>query len=338
MKKELMILGPYIYPLNGISVHIKRVMERIGNLKDIKVSYLPISIQNPQFSFFSKIILGSSRIMIHLHSYHPIFLLEALFLRTKKNRLIFTIHSEGIPNILEHGNLLYKFLVLRFLKKCNDIICVNPSIAKRIIAFGIEKTKVSVVPAFIHPVLNFQEKNVLPARFEEWRDRCKIILCANAGLAGVTEFEAIYGLDLLKSLMEKFKNDKSIHLVLFLAIDKNLAKYNLKKLIAPNISLFIGGRFELYPIIARSDLFLRPTRTDGFSLSVAESLILGIPVIASDVVSRPKGTILFKTNDFNDFYKKVIITLSSLRNIKDKMQKIKVYDNFNDLIRIYNMN
>jgi glycosyltransferase involved in cell wall biosynthesis len=50
-------------------------------------------------------------------------------------------------------------------------------------------------------------------------------------------------------------------------------------------------------LILKADIVLRPTNTDGDALTVREGLFLGKPVIASDVVIRPKDTKLFKTRD-----------------------------------------
>ena len=70
-----------------------------------------------------------------------------------------------------------------------------------------------------------------------------------------------------------------------------------------------------YPIsfvrlMEKSDLVIRATNTDGDALTVREALYLNKPVIASDVVKRPKGTILFKNRDSDDLYKKIIETLN----------------------------
>jgi glycosyltransferase involved in cell wall biosynthesis len=51
-------------------------------------------------------------------------------------------------------------------------------------------------------------------------------------------------------------------------------------------------------LIAESDLFVRPNDRDGDALSVREALALGVPVVASDVGSRPPEAILFAAGDF----------------------------------------
>lgn len=46
-----------------------------------------------------------------------------------------------------------------------------------------------------------------------------------------------------------------------------------------------------------SDIVLRPTATDGDALSVKEGLYLKKKVIATDIVDRPDGVVLFHYND-----------------------------------------
>jgi glycosyltransferase involved in cell wall biosynthesis len=54
---------------------------------------------------------------------------------------------------------------------------------------------------------------------------------------------------------------------------------------------------ELWPLMRRSDLFLRLTNTDGASVSLREALHFGCPIIATDVVPRPEGVMLVHYGD-----------------------------------------
>jgi len=57
---------------------------------------------------------------------------------------------------------------------------------------------------------------------------------------------------------------------------------------------------EALGLLARSDVFIRPTTHDGDSLSVREALALGVPCVASDVCVRPEGTYLFRGGHARD--------------------------------------
>lgn len=49
--------------------------------------------------------------------------------------------------------------------------------------------------------------------------------------------------------------------------------------------------------LRRSDVFVRPTLSDGDSIAVREAITLGLPVVASDVGHRPEGVVLFPVGD-----------------------------------------
>ena len=59
----------------------------------------------------------------------------------------------------------------------------------------------------------------------------------------------------------------------------------------------ITGTHSTYAIYKHVDGTIRNTATDGDSLSVRESLYLGLPTLVTDRVDRPEGCILFHYND-----------------------------------------
>jgi glycosyltransferase involved in cell wall biosynthesis len=72
-----------------------------------------------------------------------------------------------------------------------------------------------------------------------------------------------------------------------------------------------------------TDVFVRPTITDGDSVSVRECLSLGVPVVASDAVARPPGCVLFKSRDMDGFDAAVESVLGDLPGWRGKMQEIR---------------
>jgi glycosyltransferase involved in cell wall biosynthesis len=67
-------------------------------------------------------------------------------------------------------------------------------------------------------------------------------------------------------------------------------------------------------VIACSGIFVRSTLSDGDAISVREAIALGTPVIASDVVRRPAGTLYFKTGDASDLASKIDFLLANPRH------------------------
>jgi glycosyltransferase involved in cell wall biosynthesis len=79
-----------------------------------------------------------------------------------------------------------------------------------------------------------------------------------------------------------------------------------------------------------SNIVLRPTFTDGDSLVVREALSVGTCVIASDIVERPVGTILFECGNFEQLAMKILENLSSRIEIKPEIS-----NNYEEIKTIY---
>jgi len=129
------------------------------------------------------------------------------------------------------------------------------------------------------------------------------ICSANAWRLDSHNNEDMYGLDLcIMAAAELKKKNEKVSFVFVVCEDTGIIKLEkYRKLI---VELDLKSHFLLYEaplsfikLITESDMVLRPTNTDGDALTVREALFLGKTVIASDVVIRPAGTLLFKNRD-----------------------------------------
>ena len=97
--------------------------------------------------------------------------------------------------------------------------------------------------------------------------------------------------------------------------------------------MILVGDHRLLPYLAKADLYLRCTLSDTFGASVAESLSLQVPVVASDVCERPSGTIIFKMDDFQDLLRKAGQALRSKDKSHQSCQPVE--DSFKDILKAY---
>ena len=128
--------------------------------------------------------------------------------------------------------------------------------------------------------------------------------------------EDIYGTDLAVEMMVQLHRK---HPQLGLIINRNCAgdaDYHtyfqglIERIEAESMGAHIhilegSAERDLWPLLKRADLFIRPTNKDGDAISIREALMLGTPVIASDACPRPDGVVTFISRDANDLAAKV---------------------------------
>jgi len=165
--------------------------------------------------------------------------------------------------------------------------------------------KTSIEAAFLPPDAT-RQKAILatyPKSLFQFLQAHKATMCANAFALKLIGGKDLYGFDLcIAALAQLHGKGTNVGLVLVLAkIEHHTYYAQLKALIAAHglaehVYLLVGQR-ELWPLLKKVTLFLRPTLSDGASVSVEEALWCGTPVVASDVCMRPEGVHLFRAGD-----------------------------------------
>jgi glycosyltransferase involved in cell wall biosynthesis len=213
------------------------------------------------------------------------------------------------------------FIVKRILNSFPAIICVNADIYKKILNFGVKKSRLEIISPYISP-RNFEE-DIVDEEVRLFLENRSPVLVAN-----VTKFVRYKGFDLYGSDMYielasyLVRNFPNIGFVVSLSMINDPEYYDLllKSVHGKNLEnhlVFFKGTGELSPLILKADLLIRATNSDSYGMSIAEALELGIPAIASDVVKRPKGTILFETRDQEDLNRTTLKTLNEIEKYKE---------------------
>lgn len=111
----------------------------------------------------------------------------------------------------------------------------------------------------------------------------------------------VYGVDFMLKNISKL--DDKYRLVL---LDiKGAYKEDVEKL-GNDTVVYLDFEVDFTTLLQEIDIYVRPTSTDGSSVAVQEALMLGKNVLASDVVERPNGVILYEYENFQDFQEKLI--------------------------------
>lgn len=119
------------------------------------------------------------------------------------------------------------------------------------------------------------------------------------------------GYDILLQIVARLKNEgyKFVLRILGEGTDREeLLRYKEQNGLQGYVEL-IGFKKNPYPYIANSDLFVCSSRSEGYSLVIAESLVLGIPVLSTycsgpnELLDEGKyGKLVKNSNDGNGLY------------------------------------
>ena len=270
-------------PIGGISIHIQRLI-RIVDSSSMKTELLDYSKERNLVSIFNKV---SRSEIVHIHLSRKIIrLVFIIIFKILKKKVIVTFH--GKYNFTNR----YDYLSL---KMASSSILLNEwsyNNAKKIIC-----DKIFLIGAFIPP-FKIEKSSLLIETKEiilNLNQKFDNVFCTNAWDVALDEDgREIYNGSLLLDLFKKLRN---VALV-FSDPKGNYLKYlkNKYKQIPENIH-FINYEHDFTEVISLTKAVIRPTITDGDSLSVKEALFLQRDVISSDIVDRPKGCILYGTVD-----------------------------------------
>lgn len=339
--KKILIIGPYISNIGGVSVHISRLMSLLSGDFDFDFvdegrhrydGVYNIRSLNP-FPYFKKIISAD---IVHIHSGISVLrlfhIMVCLLLRKKT---IVTVHRD--LNI-EKRKKLTRF----FLRKCSKVILVN-QVSYQFVTQNYKGSNCIMLPAFLPPVM--EKESALPEAVDEWIServrRGGVVLASNASYLAINDGKDLYGLDMCIDAVDKLNSTGNARFYLVFVVadtSKNqqlLENYKSQirsRNLQDHILIWEGG-LSFIRLIQRSDVVLRTTNTDGDALSIREGLFLNRTVVASDVVSRPSGTIVFKTRDTDALVRAIGETLNAKQNATS-VNVLSYKDTYKD---IYNL-
>lgn len=316
---SILLVGPYPPPLGGVSLHIKRVkylLRNYGFCVDVFNTAQGQIFKGQNIIRLAIKILFDDFKIVHVHGY-PYRLLKVIeFLKKiKKFRLYITDHNPRLFEERKYDDEKTSFYK-RIIKSLDYLIVVGPNILEEYKRYGVTlPDNTSTQPSFIPPDLN-EEKDILksyPGELFEFIGKHKLIITANAFEIVFCDRVDLYGLDMCIELTSRLKREFSnIGFLFVLGNENKHVEYldSMKKLIVKlgikHNFYFLTGQKEIWPLFKKVDLTIRPSYSDGYGVSIAESLYFGCPAVASDVCDRPDGTILFKSRNLDDLMRKVM--------------------------------
>jgi len=313
---DILILGPVPPPFGGVSVHLSRLVPflidagfSVGVLNHFSSTEMPFVVgtlkRNP-LNYFRLPRKFRARI-VHYHHLRWLYLLAVALGKGSSNaRYMLTLHAGDLHN--HFPQLISRMpLVSRIthwaLRRFDTVIVVDPKIAS-IMQRHLDDRRVELIPAFLES--GHGEAERYDASVESFLSSGRVLVLAAFGVKFLRDGREIYGLD---TAVEAFVNlageREDLRLALFLARQplRPKARRHLARLerrmdrAGVRERVLIAFGLPLAPALRSNAVFLRPTRAEGDALSIREALQAGVPVVASDMIRRPDGVVLFPAGD-----------------------------------------
>lgn len=345
---KVALIGSCSPPFGGIEVHIKRLadmleksgmhlaiydVENISESDDVRVNKIARAKLWALWYFFT---INEDVIHVHTLSWKHRAAMT-LIARMRQKKIIITFHS--LRDEIENMSQSEKALVRYVLKNADVLIAVSDKVAEKLEAWGCKKDRIRRITGFLPPGL---EETELPENLLDFIDNHKLIISANGSNMNFYKGDDLYGLDMLVELCARISNKYDLGFLYCISrgyINNQEYYEHIKGVIREkgieDRFMFVHENLEFSSILKRSDVFIRPTNTDGYAISVAEALYAGIPSISSDAAKRPPGTIIFKTRDIEDLCKRTVDVIENIEMHKKKLEYVEKEDNGERLLKVY---
>lgn len=302
MKSKEFFIGKLPAPLGGVTVFNQRKLEQLGNNTNI------VLLEPFKKNLFKIVMALRSSDIKHLSASNFLLILLAYFF-SRYTTVVFYDHNSS-----RHFSSLSawkKVIYLRFFLKCKNIMLVNEHLKenyKIFDKFTEINNKFEIISAFLPPakaelvdILSTYDDQLLNLYNKALKNSERKIILTSAFQPNLdANGKDIYSLkdliDIFCILAQKYKDDY------FLVAIASYPETNFSQDIKAKVRsltgkydnlLFLANDTKIWPLLQVTKLFIRATTTDGDSVSLREALYFGAPVLASDVVPRPDGVMLF---------------------------------------------
>lgn len=229
---------------------------------------------------------------------------------------------------------IYFPLIRRLYHFSDKIISVSKEIKKDLIDFfGINEEKIEIIYNFYD--LEMIEKLSLENLEEKYKNIFEKKVIINTGRLSYQK-----GQNLLLESFSKIKNRNEYNLVILGEGNlENELKEQAKYLGIEKDVYFLGFQKNPYKFLKKADIFVFPSRFEGFPNALAEAMACGLPIIANDCPSGPKeiledqyGLLIKNIDDEENVINKLIEYMEELDNEyikmeyrKKSLERIKVF-------------
>jgi glycosyltransferase involved in cell wall biosynthesis len=250
-------------------------------------------------------------------------------------RSLLVFGSGDAPIYLRNANIFILTLVRFVIGLAGHVICRNDEMRATLIDVGINPNKITILSGFlgVHSCSDMS----LPQPVQQFIDAHRPILGATVYVPKTGVLYPEYGIELIaEAIQELRKVHPNIGVILMGPGYEAQAFIKDADQLSEHLCLTGPLSHDLVLNTMRNlTVFVRPTYTDGDSISVREALALRIPVVASDAAYRPHGVLRFATGNAHDFVEKLVRVLEDQSALTEEVTIADGSDNATRLFNIY---
>jgi len=217
-----------------------------------------------------------------------------------------TLHSGLAPAHIRTSPEWIRRLIRFACVLYQEVVCVNQEIAAAVAGLGVANEQIRIAPAFL-PIE--APKVALPTEIESWIQQHSPVVTS------AMFFRPEYGFELLvRALLALKRRYPRIGCLVMGSGEEREQAAALLKTHGLEDTILLAGDLQhelCLSLMARSAVFVRPTFRDGDSISVREAVALGVPVVASNVGTRPEGVLLFEPGNVHECVTRMESALTS---------------------------
>jgi len=339
-------------PFGGITMHIHRLIDRLIEDEIPFTLYEQTGQSDPGRNVvpaerstrgFIRFLIHVPEKFVHLHTNKLLPLMVAIFvLQIRRKGLILTFHGQSGMRRFRKFSRLQKWFVRLQLSKVEHFFAVNENLHDWLVSeVTIRPNRVSVVPAFLMPVERELDPKIFPPTVSKF-SAGKEALVGSQGWYGPILAGGIhtYSFDFLLRLASKLKKEfPTVGLYTLISGTENIefrdafwAEYKERGL--EKTWLVQEEPFYAAGLLKQSAAFLRPTFSDGDSVTVRECLSFGVPVIASDSVKRPADCVLFENRNYDELEEALLNVLKEPERFRFSPAPHQS-DSYHEIQRVY---
>lgn len=256
-----------------------------------------------------------------------------------RKKIVVTVHNSMNTSYYQSTNLINRFFLKRMLQS-KDVtwITVSNEGKQQLEALPVKiLTEIAVIPAYI-PVAEKKYPPLERSLLDYIKSHEKIISFYGHSFM-FFKGQDIYGFRTAVKIFTTIRNksDKNVGLVMCIADNSEEEQlYSLHKFaqelgVDDKIFWQEGAIDNIQSLWKETDIYIRPTSTDGDSVAVREVLDEGVTVIASDVCNRPEGVITYKFGHDDELISSILNNLDSPKKVPKMNFKYyemlkKIYD------------